>query len=171
MNPSTLLNPLFSRGRFTALRLGPGEEVLARLQRFVHDQGLAAVAVASCVGSLTTAAIRYANREDVTLLEGHFEIVSMIGTLEAAPSQEDPQLGGAHVHIAVSDGEGAMRGGHMMSGCRVYTTLEIVLLVLDDVDFVREPCLKSGYPELVIRAAARRGQQPAQMNKEGKDEA
>ena len=48
-----------------------------------------------------------------------------------------------------------MIGGHMMRGCRVYTTLELVLLVLDDTVFTREPCDASGYPELVIRPKER----------------
>ena len=158
---STLATPLYSRGRHVALRLKPGEEVLGSLQDFVVTHGIAACAIVSSVGSLTHAAIRYANQPDTTRLEGHFEICSLIGTLEcAAPGEalngaDASAQGGAHVHLSISDGEGRMIGGHMMRGCHVYTTLEIVLLVLDELSFTREHCDASGYSELVIRAAPR----------------
>ena len=71
---STVDTPLYSTGRHVALRLKPGEEVLGTLQQFVVDHGIAACAIVSSVGSLTHAAIRYANQNDTTRLEGHFEI-------------------------------------------------------------------------------------------------
>lgn len=42
-------------------------------------------------------------------------------------------------------------GGHLVSGCKIYTTAEIVLAVFDDVVYKRE-LLKndSGYDELVV---------------------
>lgn len=153
--------PLYSHGRHVAVRLKPGEDVLGTLQEFVVRHGIAACAIVSSVGSLTHAAIRYANQPGTTRLEGHFEICSLIGTLEcAAPGEalngaDAEALGGAHIHLSISDGEGRMIGGHMMRGCHVYTTLEIVLLVLDGLSFTREHCDASGYSELVIRAAAR----------------
>lgn len=155
----TLRAPVTSRGRFITLRLRPGEEVLGQLVDFVVAQNIRAAALVSAVGSLTRAAIRFANQPDATILAGHFEVCTMSGTVEcAAPGValnglEAPGQGAAHVHLAISDGEGRMTGGHMMIGCEVYTTLEIVLLVLDDQVFTREHCDMSGYPELVIRAA------------------
>lgn len=162
---STIATPIHSRGRHVALRLKPGEEVLGTLQDFVVRHDIAACTIVSSVGSLTHAAIRFANHDETTLLEGHFEICSLIGTLEcAAPGEalngaEATAKGGAHVHLSISDGEGRMIGGHMMRGCRVYTTLEIVLLVMDELIFTREPCDASGYYELVIRAAPARHDQ------------
>ncbi|QEW22367.1 hypothetical protein LA6_004585 [Marinibacterium anthonyi] len=158
---STVDTPLYSHGRHVALRLKPGEDVMEALQAFVVRHAITACAIVSSVGSLTDAAIRYANREETTRLKGHFEICSLIGTLEcAAPGEAlngapSDAKGGAHVHLSISDGEGRMIGGHLMRGCRVYTTLELVLLVLDDTVFTREPCDASGYPELVIRPKER----------------
>ena len=158
LHPS-FLTPVFSAGRFVTLRLRPGEEVLGRLLDFIVSRNIAAAALVSAVGSLTRAAIRYANQPEATILTGHFEVCSLSGTLEAAApgvalnGRKTPGQGGAHVHLSISDGEGRMIGGHMMLGCEVYTTLEIVLLVLEDQVFARESCEMSGYPELVIRAA------------------
>lgn len=157
----SLAAPVSSRGRFITLRLRPGEEVLGRLVDFVVSQNIRAAALVSAVGSLTRAAIRFANQPDATILTGHFEVCALSGTLESADpgvalnGLTEPGHGAAHVHLAISDGEGRMTGGHMMLGCEVYTTLEIVLLVLEDQVFAREHCDMSGYPELVIRAAGR----------------
>ena len=74
--------------------------------------------------------------------EGHFEIVSMTGTVS---------IHGSHLHIAISDGDGVTVGGHLVSGCKIYTTAEIVILELDDVVYKRELFENdSGYEELVV---------------------
>jgi len=131
-----------SAARFYALRLVPGTDVLTAVQDFVMTNQLTAVAIVTVVGSLTDAVIRYANQPDGTLTQGHFEIVSMVGTVEPT---------GAHVHLSLSDGEGRMFGGHMLPGCLVYTTAEIILAHLQDFEFTRVACPLSGYDELAIR--------------------
>ena len=134
-----------SGGRFFAIRLKPGEDVLDTLQAFVAVNGIEAAAIVTVVGSLTHAMVRYAARPVGALREGLFEIVSMIGTVEA---------GGAHVHFSCSDENGDMFGGHMLSGCIVRTTCEIVLLDLTDLAFSREHCEVSTWDELVVRRRA-----------------
>lgn len=128
-------------GRFFALRLKPGEDVLDRTQAFVAENNLQAVGIVTVVGSLTHAMIRYAARPAGALREGLFEIVSMIGTLEPT---------GGHVHISCSDENGDMFGGHMLSGCLVRTACEIVLVELTDLAFRREYCPMSTWDELVV---------------------
>jgi hypothetical protein len=123
-----------------ALRLRPGQDLLASLRAFAQERGLRAAFVASCVGSATRASVRYANRPAASVREGHFEIVSLSGTLTRD---------GAHLHVAFADSTGATFGGHLMEGTRVYTTAEIVLGELADVTFAREPDSTYGYRELV----------------------
>lgn len=124
------------------LRLAPGEDPKLKLESFVKDKKLKAVVVLSAVGSLTTAAIRYANQDNPTTLTGHFEIVSLSGTLSATS--------GSHLHISVSDKEGKTLGGHLLEGSKVYTTLEIALGEVTDVEFVRELDPVSTYKELKV---------------------
>lgn len=136
----------FSSARFLALRLLPGEDVLPALRQFVQQHHLQAAFIAGCVGSLTDVALRYAGQsyageKGVDLLSGKFEVVSLIGTLDAK---------GEHLHLAVSDEKGAMTGGHMMDGCTVRTTLELVIGELEQVTFQRETCALSTYEELVV---------------------
>lgn len=128
--------------RIYTFRLKPDELLFERIQAFVEEKGIEAGVILGCVGSLTRAAIRYANQEVITFLEGKFEIVSMTGTVS---------LHGSHVHLSVSDGKGRTYGGHLSDGCHVYTTAEIIIGEVEDVVYLREMCPESGYPELVVR--------------------
>ncbi|MBU0049623.1 MULTISPECIES: PPC domain-containing DNA-binding protein [Enterobacterales] len=130
-----------SHARFIALRLLPNEDVIMALRQMIKKQNLKSAFIAGCVGSLTDVVLRFAGREENRYLTGKFEIVSLIGTL-------DDQ--GEHLHLAVSDENGLMCGGHMMPGCTVRTTLELVIGELEQVTFSRQPCEHSGYEELVI---------------------
>ncbi|GAB3638794.1 hypothetical protein GCM10027422_43840 [Hymenobacter arcticus] len=129
-----------------ALRLKPGDDLRQQLTAFVAAHHLEAGAMLTCVGSLTEVSLRLANQENATHYYGHFEIVSLVGTLSAA--------GGGHLHLAVADSTGRTLGGHLLDGCRVYTTAEIVLGALPDLQFVRETDPTFGYKELVVKPAS-----------------
>lgn len=130
-----------SAARFYPLRLCPGEDLVLSLRRLVAKAGIQAGYIAGVVGSLSRVVLRYAGRPDGTVRDGCFEIVSLIGTLDPA---------GEHLHMTVSDPEGRVEGGHVLEGCVVRTTLELVVGKLTDVSFRREPCPLSGYEELVV---------------------
>lgn len=130
-----------STARFYALRLLPQQELLSTLRDFIRLHGLRAAWINGCVGSLSDVALRYAGREGTTLLSGKFEVVSLIGTLEQ---------GGEHLHLSVADENGQMTGGHVMEGCLIRTTLELVIGELENLSFNRQPCAFSGYDELIV---------------------
>lgn len=125
-----------------SFRLRPGQDLKLALDELVQDNRIAAGTLLTCVGSLTDVALRLANQNEATHYRGHFEIVSLVGTLSA---------NGSHVHLAVSDSTGRTLGGHLMAGCKIYTTAEIVVGLLPDVVFTREPDPTFGYRELVVR--------------------
>ncbi|MEP7137456.1 MAG: PPC domain-containing DNA-binding protein [Chloroflexota bacterium] len=122
-------------------RLKPGQDLFDSIDAFVMQEQIEAGCVLSGVGSLTHATLRLANREFYTEYEGHFEIVSITGTVS---------IHGTHVHIAISDGDGATIGGHLVSGCKIYTTAEIALVVFPDIVYKREFAEDSGYDELAV---------------------
>lgn len=130
-----------SAARYYALRLLPGDEVFSRLRAFIQEQQIQAAWIAGCTGSLSDAALRFAGQDETTLLTGTYEVISLNGTLEWQ---------GEHLHLAISDPQGAMLGGHMMPGCTVRPTLELVIGELTSLAFSRQPCAVSGYDELVI---------------------
>ncbi|GFE60226.1 PPC domain-containing DNA-binding protein [Geobacter sp. AOG2] len=124
-----------------SLRLRPGDDIRSSLSRLLHDRELPAACVLSCAGSLSRAALRLAGNGGGTIIEGPLEIVSLSGTLS-------PQ--GPHLHIAFADSIGRVLGGHLLDGCIVLTTAEIVLAVMPEVRFSRRHDAATGYAELVI---------------------
>ena len=122
-------------------RLKPGQDLFDFIEAFVHQKQIGAGCVLSGVGSLIHAKLRLANRDFYAEYDGHFEIVSITGTVS---------IHGSHLHIAISDGDGKTIGGHLESGCKIYTTAEIVIAVFNDVIYRREFAEDSGYEELVV---------------------
>jgi predicted DNA-binding protein with PD1-like motif len=135
-------NPLASSTKSYAFRLKPNEDLKQELQRFIDKNDISAACVLTCVGSLTSVNIRYANQEKYEMLKGHFEIVSLVGILSK---------NGSHIHISVSDSTGRTIGGHLGDDSKIYTTAEIVLGVMPEFDFMREIDPTFGYKELMVR--------------------
>jgi predicted DNA-binding protein with PD1-like motif len=90
------------------IRLLPGDNLQEKLVEFVKEKRLQNAFVITCVGSLTSAKIRLANADLTRDFSGHFEIVSLVGTI-------DPD-GEHHLHISISDDKGNVFGGHVFSG-------------------------------------------------------
>jgi uncharacterized protein len=130
------------RVRIHVFRLRPGDDLLGGIRAYVNANHIQAAVLLSAVGSLTQASIRYANQPEAHIHTGHFEIVSITGTVEE---------GGEHVHLSIATGQGTMIGGHLMTGCKIYTTGEITLAELIGVHFTRETDTQgSGWDELKI---------------------
>jgi predicted DNA-binding protein with PD1-like motif len=134
-------NLLTSATQSYAFRLRPNQDLKKELQRFIDEKHISAASIITCVGSLTTVNIRFANQEKYEMLKGHFEIVSLVGILSK---------NGSHIHISVSDSTGKTIGGHLGDESLIYTTAEIVLGIMPNYDFVREPDPTFGYKELVV---------------------
>lgn len=137
-----------SPGRFAAIRLTPGEDPLTALRALQRQTGAQAMALVTCVGSLTRAVIRHADQPDSTSYQGHFEITSLVGTIDPA---------GQHLHLTIADSKGRAFGGHLLPGSQVYTTAEIVVVILEGLTFHRAPCPLSGCTELVVHKTPDKG--------------
>ena len=132
--------------RHHVLRLKPQQEVFESLRQYLEEQHLEAAYVAAAVGSLTQVEWRKANAPGLSLSQGHFEVVSLQGTLS--------QHGGSHLHIAFSDENGQTWGGHLGKASYVYTTLEIVIVELLELQFTRKLDSSYGYHELCVEKKA-----------------
>ena len=125
-----------------AIRLKPGEDLKESIDKLVKEKGLKAGWVVTCAGSLTDYMIRFANQPAGSSGNGHFEIVSLTGTIS---------INGSHLHISISDSAGKTIGGHLMPGCKIYTTAEIVLQTTDKYEFAREKDGTTKWEELQIK--------------------
>lgn len=139
--------------RTHAVRLTPGTDLKEALTLFVETHALRAGCILSCVGSLSRARLRMpgaaGEAEAFRTFEEPMEIVSLAGTL--CPD-------GLHVHISLARRDGACIGGHLVPGCIVNTTAELVIGELLDVEFRRPPDPETGYGELEVRARGVEGE-------------
>ncbi len=124
-----------------AFRLKPGQDIRKSIEEYVKEHKIKAGWVATCVGSLTNYNIRFANEKEGSSGTGHFEIVSLVGTVST---------NGSHIHISISDSKGHTIGGHLLQGCIVYTTAEIVLLSSTNFIFKREKDGTTPWEELQV---------------------
>jgi predicted DNA-binding protein with PD1-like motif len=127
------------------LRLHPGDDLRDALQAAVRAQRLQAAFVVAGIGSLTDARLRLAAAEGATVVPGPSEILMLSGSLGADH---------AHLHMSVADAQGRVVGGHVLPGCVVRTTAELLIAPLPAWAFTREPDAATGYLELVMRPVA-----------------
>ena len=72
------------------------------------------------------------------------EIVSATGTVSAAR---------CHIHLSFSKEDLSTVGGHLVEGCIVNTTAEVVLCELENLMFSKAYDAQTGYNELLIETA------------------
>ena len=123
-------------------RLKPGADLKRSIQDYVEKNQIEAGWILTCVGSLTDYNIRFANQEKTDSGKGHFEIVSLVGTLSK---------NGSHLHLSISDSSGVTMGGHLSDGCLVYTTAEIVIQSSKKLLFTREEDGSTPWKELKVQ--------------------
>lgn len=125
-----------------SVRLTPGQDLRCEIEQHATQAGVRAGCIVSLVGNLTKVVLRMADGKTIKEWEGTYEIVSATGTISPEES---------HIHIAVSDTEGNVIGGHLKTGTIVGVTCEVVLLVFEDVTYSREYEAETGYDMLVVR--------------------
>ena len=122
-------------------RLERGADLKREIRRYAEQNGVGAAVVASAVGCLMRAAVLDASGTAAHTLEERLEIVSLTGTVSAER---------LHLHISLAREDLSVIGGHLLDGCIVNTTAEIVLLELPGVRFSGAFDASTGYRELVI---------------------
>ncbi|OGZ61918.1 MAG: hypothetical protein A3H51_02880 [Candidatus Spechtbacteria bacterium RIFCSPLOWO2_02_FULL_38_8] len=124
-------------------RLKGGQDLKQEISKLIRENNIKAGVIASLVGGLSKAVLRIPVVSDkgqaIKTYEKPFEIVSATGTLGN---------GDMHIHISVSDVEGNVFGGHLKEGCVVRGTVEVVILIFDDVIYKRVFDEETGYDEL-----------------------
>lgn len=116
-------------------RSSAGDRTLAR------EESIAAGVVLSAVGCVSRAVLRDASGVTVRTVDEPCEIVSLNGTVSAVR---------CHLHLALSKEDLSTVGGHLIPGCIINTTCELVLARLDGWRFGVEQDAQTGYDELVF---------------------
>lgn len=126
-------------------RLHPGQELRSSIEEYCRKNDLAAASIVTCVAGVKNPTLRMAGatprQQDIRRFEGDYEVVSLVGTLADFKS---------HLHISVSNTEGAVFGGHLKE-VRVVWTAEVTILNDDQAEFSREHDSETGFEELVVK--------------------
>jgi hypothetical protein len=122
-------------------RLVPNQDIKKALNSFLDENRLSSAAIISAVGSVREYALRVSDGTSVIKGFENREIVSLSGILTKD---------GIHAHISLSGLDGSVIGGHLMEGCLIHTTLELVLIALED-ELTREYDPNTGYRELIVK--------------------
>lgn len=131
-----------------AFRLKPGNDLKKEIESYVKTNTIRAGWISCGVGSLTDYNIRFANQSEGSKGSGHFEIVSLTGTVS---------VNGSHVHVSISDSTGKTIGGHLLEGNFIYTTAEIVIQESEDFVFTREKDGSTAWEELQVKRINNKG--------------
>ncbi|PKM65656.1 MAG: DUF296 domain-containing protein [Firmicutes bacterium HGW-Firmicutes-19] len=122
-------------------RLLPNQDIRKSLSTILDEYQIPAAAIISAVGSVKEYVLRVSDGSSIIHSFENREIVSLSGILTKE---------GIHVHASLSGLDGSVIGGHLMEGCLIHTTFEIVLLSLD-ADLTRTYDPVTGYKELVVK--------------------
>jgi uncharacterized protein len=133
MTPSSL--------KTLAFRLSPDSDLRQSIKTIAQQENITAGIILSAIGSLTIVRLRFADQSDPTTISGKHEILTLAGTLSTQ---------GVHLHMTVANGQGECIGGHLVDGCQIYTTVELVIGILPELTFSRKIDDRTGFLELAI---------------------
>lgn len=144
--------PIWHPSMVATIRLKPGDDVKLSLLKFTEEQRITSGSIVTAVGSIESVKIRLASASAQSEPEyveniAKYEIVSLVGTMEYN-AKEDAAYG--HFHVSLADVNGGVIGGHLMDGCKVYTTVEIVIMQVPNIQNTRVMDSTSGYKELQV---------------------
>lgn len=122
-------------------RLRRGQDLLVEINNIARENHIKAGVVLSAVGCVLKAKVRDASGVTIREIPEEMEIVSLMGTV----SEER-----THLHVSFSKEDLSTVGGHLVEGCLINTTCELVIGILEGVEFVTEFDEETGYDELMI---------------------
>lgn len=125
-----------------AIRLHRGDDLLAAIQSIAKEKNIQAATVLSAVGCILYGKVRDASGVTIRTIDEPCEIVSLNGTVSHTR---------CHLHIALSKEDLSTVGGHLVEGCIINTTCELVICELPNMSFGIEEDAETGYDELVFK--------------------
>ncbi len=115
-------------GRVIVVRLEPGEDILRSIEQVAEEHSITS-GYLNLIGAVAKAHLGYFDREANTYrdftVDEDLEIVSCMGNIS---QHDDKHI--IHAHVVASDEKGRCYGGHLLEGCIVSVTIEIVITEL-----------------------------------------
>ncbi len=112
-------------------RMEPGEDVLKTIEAVSSEHGVRAGQL-TLIGAVSMASLGFFDRESMEYktftVDKDLEVVSCMGNI--ASTREGGLI--VHAHMVVADQNGRCYGGHLMPGCEVSVTMELIITELDE---------------------------------------
>ena len=125
-----------------AVRLRRGTDLLRAIEDFCVEHQICAGVLLSGVGCVTKARVRDAGGVNIVSVDEPMEIVSLMGTVSEKR---------CHLHVSFSKEDLSVIGGHLVEGCIINTTCELVIVELEDCVYDVEFDAETGYDELIVK--------------------
>jgi predicted DNA-binding protein with PD1-like motif len=133
-------------GRVLAIRMAPGDDLFGTTLKICKERGVRAGVILSAAASLQKAVLRNVWQfpdpfpitdacRIFTPVQGPLELLQMSGNITQTEAGE-PYL---HAHVTISLGrpEATCFGGHLVEGCAIFSTCEMVIAEMADIAFMR----------------------------------
>ena len=124
------------------VRLRRGADLLGAIKELCTKNDIRAGVVLSAVGCVSRGRVRDAGGVNIVDIAEPLEIVSLMGTVSHKR---------CHLHVSFSKEDLSVMGGHLVTGCIINTTCELIIGELEncvyDVEFDEE----TGYDELIFK--------------------
>lgn len=108
----------------------PGEDILRKLEDLVREYKIKSGHL-SLIGAVSKAKLGYFDFESKEYLSFHvdeyLEVVSCMGNISRTTNGDIV----VHAHMIVSDRNGKCYAGHLMQGCEVSVTMEVIMTELE----------------------------------------
>ena len=128
-------------GRIICKRLQRGDDLLIEIKKIAKEEKLKAAVVLSSVVCVSKLCISDAGCINIRELNENFEILSLNGTISSERS---------HLHIAFSKEDLSVIGGHLVEGCIINTTCELIIQEIIGWKYDTVNDSETGYKEIVF---------------------
>lgn len=110
----------------TVIKLHQGQDLKVELDRLAKRRSLKGSHILTCTGSLAKVVLRYSSQSRPLTLQGHFEVVSLAGSLSTVDS---------HYRLIIDDGERKSSEAQLLEGSIVHTSMKIVIGGIGSINF------------------------------------
>lgn len=128
--------------RIICKRLQNGDDLLIEIKKIAKEEKIQAAVILSAVGCVSKLRVRDASGINIKELDEGCEIISLNGTV----SEER-----VHLHISFSKEDLSVIGGHLVEGCIINTTCELVIQELKQWKFESVNDNQTGYKEILFK--------------------
>ena len=129
--------------KLIARRLERGDDLMLSIKQIAKENHLQAAVVLSGVGCVSEARLRDASGVNIQEVKEHLEIVSITGTVSEQRT---------HLHVSFAKEDLSVIGGHLVEGCIINTTCELILMELENLKYGVTFDEETGYKEIIFES-------------------